>query len=915
LTLLVKLPKLHRSHCMKYEYKGLTNKEVEESRKKFGSNDLDPYEIKSFWSKLVGNFQDPIIIILTAALLIIFVLSLFDLSEWYEALAIAIAVALATLVSTFSEYKNESSFQKLQEEASRIENTVFRNGQLRKIPVSDIVTGDYVLLQAGDKVPADGKVVKGELKVNQASLTGESESIYKIRIPYDYVPKSKDLADPHLVFRGSVVDDGEAVMRVDTVGNNTFYGGLAKELAESESRLSPLQVKLKGLAQLISRFGYIAAILIAIAFIFNKVVVAHGFDGPQIMAYLSDWEKLIPDLLDALVLSIIIVVAAVPEGLPMMIAIVLSLNMRKLLVEKVLVRKLLGIETAGSLNILFSDKTGTITKGQLEPKLFIAGDGTIFQNFHSIPNELRELVSLSVIENSSSYISPEGEVIGGNVSERALIAFVTKDEIAKTSELGVEGEKKILFNSERKFSATQINIDYLIKGIERNKVTLIKGAPEVLLPQCTQEYKQDGTKTSLSNADSLYEEMDKLAEAGIRLIALAVSEELINDDHSIPNSASLVGIIGIGDEIREESHRAIKEVQNAGIQVVMITGDKKGTAEAIASEVGLLNAKEDVVMVSNELNEHSDEDIKRVLPNLKIIARALPSDKSRLVRISKTLGKVVGMTGDGVNDSAALKQADVGVAMGSGSEVSKEAGDIVILDDNFHSISNAIRYGRTIFKSIRKFIVFQLTVNVAAVCTAFLGPLIGVDFPLTIIQILWINIIMDTLAAIAFGGEPALNRYMNEPPVNREENILTKYMSSAILTSGLFITFFSIFFLTFPPFKEIFIRNGVPDADVHLTAFFNLFIFMIIFNAFNVRTEKLNLFEHIGENTSFILVMTGILALQVLFTYIGGNILRTTPLNINEWILIVLMSLLIIPVDMIRKVIMKATMSEKDRHV
>jgi calcium-translocating P-type ATPase len=891
---------------MKYEFKGLSTQEVLDSRKKFGSNELSPYEIKSFWSKLVGNFQDPIIIILTAALVIIFVLSIFELTEWYEALAIAIAVALATLVSTFSEYKNESSFQKLQEEASRIENTAFRGGQLRKIPVGEIVTGDYVLLQAGDKVPADGKVVKGELRVNQASLTGESDSVYKTKMPFDYLPKAKDLADPHLIFRGSVVDDGEGVVRVDTVGNNTFYGHLAKELAEAEGRLSPLQVKLKGLAQLIIRFAYIAAIFIAIAFTFNKIVVANGFEGDKIMAYLSQWEILIPDLLDALVLSIIIVVAAVPEGLPMMIAIVLSLNMRKLLVEKVLVRKLLGIETAGSLNILFSDKTGTITKGQLEPKLFINSAGTIFPDFNSIPLELKELLGLSVIENSSSYISPEGDVIGGNGSERALIAFVSKNEIEKTMKLGAEGEKKILFNSERKFSATQVKIDYQIKGLDSTRITLIKGAPEVLIPECTHQFEDDGTKVPLTSTDALYKEMDELAEAGIRLIALAVTNELIKDDHSIPNSACLVGIVGIGDEVRAESFRAIKEVQNAGIQVVMITGDKKGTASSVATEVGLLTRSDDVVMVSSELSEHSDEDIKRVLGNLKIIARALPSDKSRLVRISKSLGKVVGMTGDGVNDSAALKHADVGVAMGSGSEVSKEAGDIVILDDNFHSISNAIRYGRTIFKSIRKFIVFQLTVNVAAVCTAFLGPLIGVDFPLTIIQILWINIIMDTLAAIAFGGEPALLRYMEEPPVNRDENILTKNMVSAILTSGLFITFFSIFFLTFPPFKDLFVRNGIPAPEVHLTAFFNLFIFMIIFNGFSVRTEKYNLFEHISQNTSFVWVMAMILGLQVIFTYIGGNILRTTALTVNEWIIIASMALVIIPVDMIRKYIVNS---------
>jgi calcium-translocating P-type ATPase len=395
--------------------------------------------------------------------------------------------------------------------------------------------------------------------------------------------------------------------------------------------------------------------------------------------------------------------------------------------------------------------------------------------------------------------------------------------------------------------------------------------------------------------------MDDYADAGMRLIALAISEEPINEDQAIPIHGTFVGVVGISDEIREESKSSIKEVQDAGIQVVMITGDRRGTAKSIAKEVGLLQNEKEVVLISSELNDKTDEDIKKVLPDLRVIARALPTDKSRLVRIFKSAGKVVGMTGDGVNDSAALKQADVGVAMGSGSEVSKEAGDIVILDDNFHSISNAIRYGRTIFKSIRKFIMFQLTVNVAAVSTVFLGPLFGIDFPLTIIQLLWINIIMDTLAAISFGGEPALMRYMREEPVDREENILTKKMVSTILVSGIFITIFSLFFLTYEPISAMFVRDGIPNVRVHQSAFFNVFIFMILFNGLNVRSENYNLFEHIKENKTFIYIMILTFSLQVIFTYVGGTILRTTALTMTEWGIVISMSLLIIPVGLMGK--------------
>lgn len=888
---------------MRYNFTGLTSEEVNESRKNFGSNELDAIIVESFWDKLINNFKDPIIIILSFALVIMFVLYLLGLTEWYEALAIAAAVALATLVATFSEYKNENSFQKLQAEASRITNTIFRNGKLAEIQVDEIVTGDYVLLQAGDKIPADGKLVQGTLKVNQSSLTGESYSLTKNVAPDDYQEEKRDLASPYGLFRGSVVEAGEAVMLVEVIGRKTFFGILAKELSESDTRLSPLQVKLANLAKLISKLGYMAAVCVAIAFIFNKAIVRNGFEGDAILEYFTNVNPLVPDLLDAMVLSIIVVVAAIPEGLPLMVAIVLSLNMRKLLYEKVLVRKLLGIETAGSLNVLFSDKTGTITKGQLESKLFIDSEGQTFDSYESIPNLLRGLLSVSILENSSSYFSSDGEIIGGNVSERALMSFVNNKDILEASKYDVQQEKKIIFNSERKFSAAQVKNVYDIVGIDIDSITLIKGAPEVILKQCNTYYNEDGSKSELTDTTELVTKMDAYADAGIRLIALAISEDPIKEDESLSNHATLVGVVGISDEVREESRISIQEVQDAGIQVVMITGDRLGTAESIAREVGLLQNEDELILVSSELNQKTDEEIKKLIPDLRVIARALPSDKSRLVRIFKSAGKVVGMTGDGVNDSAALKQSDVGIAMGSGSEVSKEAGDIIILDDNFHSISSAIRYGRTIFKSIRKFIVFQLTVNVAAVSTVFLGPLVGIDFPLTIIQLLWINMIMDTLAAIAFGGEPALPRYMHEQPINREDNILSKNMVSSILTGGIFITLFSIFFLTYEPISTMFVRDGVPNLRVHQSAFFNVFIFMILFNALNVRSENYNLFEHIKENKTFIVVIALIFFLQVIFTYIGGTILRTTALTLTEWAIVYSMALLIIPVDLIRKFI------------
>ncbi|MCK5466856.1 MAG: cation-transporting P-type ATPase, partial [Cyclobacteriaceae bacterium] len=393
---------------------------------------------------------------------------------------------------------------------------------------------------------------------------------------------------------------------------------------------------------------------------------------------------------------------------------------------------------------------------------------------------------------------------------------------------------------------------------------------------------------------------------GVRLIAISYTDNPITEDKCLPENLNLIGIIGIYDAIREESYTAVKNAIDAGIQVVMITGDRKGTAMAIAKEVGLMESDEDLILTSDELNAYADDELKILLPQLKIVARALPTDKNRLVRIAKNEGRVVGMTGDGVNDSAALKHADIGFAMGSGSEVAKEAGEIVILDDNISSITNAVRYGRTIFKSIRKFIIYQFTVNLAAILTVFLGPFFGIEFPLTVIQILWINIIMDTLAAIALGGEPALEYIMKEQPVKREENIVTKYMASAFLTGGLYITAVSIIFLTFPPIKELFVRNGVPNNEVFLSAFFNVFIFLIIFNSFNARTERLNLFENITLNPLFIQVIGFIILVQVIFTYVGGSILRTVSLESIEWLYVIAIALSIIPIDIIRKLLFRA---------
>jgi len=884
---------------MNYNYHGLSATEVQEARNAFGSNALTEAKVEGFWKKLLQNFKDPIILILCFALFLILGLSFLGYTEWYEAVAIGAAVLLAVLVATFSEYKNESSFQKLQAEASQIQCKVFREGHVQELVIHEIVKGDFMLLQAGDTVPADGKIVEGRLRVGQASLTGEAEALSKSKAPEDYQPENAEFTDAYSLFRGAVVEEGEAVMQVEKVGEHTVYGKLNRELAVSDERLSPLQLKLKDLAKLISRFGYIGAGLIALSFGLKKIVLQNDFDPEKISAYLSQTEVLLPDLLHAIVLAIIIIVAAVPEGLPMMIAIVLSLNMRKMLREKVLVRKLLGIETAGSLDLLFTDKTGTLTRGKLEAQFLICGDEIEVKSIEESSTAFQEILQYTILANSFAAISAEGEVVGGNSSERAVVQFLP--QALRTLAQKPKVLHTIAFDSARKFSATCIEAPATSFTEKGETLSLVKGATEIVLANCTHFVDSVGVAQPFTQKESLLQKADALADRGVRLLALAYTPEKLGE--TLPENMVLVGLLAIRDETRPEAVSAVREAKNAGIQVVMITGDRKGTAQAIAQEVGLY-AEGDVVLTSKELHALSDEEVAELLPRLRVVARALPTDKSRLVRIAQGEGRVVGMTGDGVNDAAALKQADVGFAMGSGSEVAKEAGDIVILDDNFSSIANAVRYGRTIFKSIRKFIVFQLTVNLAAVGTAFLGPFFGVDFPLTILQILWINIIMDTLAAIALGGEPALHRFMQEKPVQRTAHILSSYMRVSVLTGGLYITALAMFFLTLPFFKTWFLEDGQLSETHFLSGFFNLFIFLIFFNAFNARTERLNLLDNLQGNKGFLRIMALIAVLQVAFTFFGGEVLRTVPLAPHEWAFVLALAFTIIPLDLLKKKIL-----------
>lgn len=878
------------------EHHGLSSAQVEQSRTKYGSNQLTRTKKNSFFKQYLANFGDPIIKILLVALAVN-LLFMFDHFDWFETAGVAVAIFLATFVSTLSEHGSESAFEKLQQEASSIQCRVKRANGVRKLPLGEVVVGDLVLLGAGERVPADGILVSGEVSVDQSSLNGESKEAHKAPSGNDHsAAKGHDFMQKNRLFRGSVVCSGEGMLLVQQVGVKTFYGSMAMEVQE-DTRESPLKFKLRSLAKTISRFGYVAAAFVALAFLFNCIVLDNGFDPARISAYCQNLPVLISQIIQAVTLAITVVVVAVPEGLPMMITVVLSSNMKRMLKDHVLVRKLVGIETSGSLNILFTDKTGTLTKGKLQVKTFVSGQNQVYTSARSLrkQKELWELVEMSCFFNTSSTVGQEGRrraAIGGNATDRALLEYVIP-HLSTTRT--VTREEFIPFNSRDKFSACRVS--------GKQNLWLVKGAFEKILPQCTSCYDAKGQRQPFRMSPDLQRTVREMSGSAVRILALAVSDTPIRAGQSFPN-LTLLGLIGIRDELKSEAGASIRQITGAGIQVVMMTGDSRETATAIALEAGLLRpGQTDAVLDSHELNKMTDEQIRRLLPRLRVVARAVPADKSRLVRAAQELGLVAGMTGDGVNDAPALKKADVGFAMGSGTEVAKEASDIVILDDNLSSIAKAILYGRTIFKSIRKFIIFQLTVNLCAVCVSVIGPFIGIDTPVTVIQMLWINIIMDTLAGLAFAGEAPLPEYLHEPPKRRDEHIINRYMVSQILFTGLYTVLLCLAFLKAPFFRETFHYDSQPIF--FLTAFFGLFIFAGIFNSFNARTPRLHLLSHITQNKAFLFIMAMAAGVQLLLIYYGGTLFRTVPLTLQglKWVL--LLSSTVIPIDLIRKLILR----------
>ncbi|MBQ8416015.1 MAG: cation-transporting P-type ATPase, partial [Clostridia bacterium] len=701
-------------------------------------------------------------------------------------------------------------------------------------------------------------------------------------------------ASPSSLFRGCTVTSGSGEMVVTAVGDATFLGEISREI-QTEQRESPLKLRLSKLAKQISILGYVAAVLVALVYLFNTFVLDSGMQPAVIYLKLSNVPYLFTHLFRAFTLGLTVVVVAVPEGLPMMIAVVLSSNIRKMVKDQVLVRKPVGIESAGSMDLLFTDKTGTLTEGKMKLSSILLPDqkNVSPKQFYKDSSMAARLLPLCFRYCNEATLgtgtSGEKQALGGNATGRAVLESI----LSLPEPTGVRVLSHLPFDSSRKYAAVTLG--------GKLSMTLVLGAPERILPHVKEELRADDSMGRFSRKET-EERIKKETQRGVRVLCVAISCEGSRAETfagGIRGSLCYVCSLALVDPLRREAAPSVAKLQDAGVQVVMITGDSKETAEAIAQGCGILNSKNDLVLTGEEISRLSDKRLGELLPRLAVVARALPTDKSRLVRVAEELGRVTGMTGDGINDAPALRRADIGFSMGSGTQVAKDAGDIIILDNNLSSIVRAVLYGRTIFKSIRKFITLQLTMNFCAVGVTMICPFLGIDSPVTVVQMLWINIIMDTLGGLAFAGEPPLADYMREPPKRRDEPILNGYMINQILFLGSFTVALCLFFLKSPTVTACF--RSAPNHIYLLTAFFALFIFSSVFNCFNTRTDRLRLFAGINKNKIFLLIMAAILSIQILFVYLGGSVLRTAPLTPKELLVTMLLSLSVFPAEMIRK--------------
>ena len=843
---------------------GLTDKQVQESREKYGWNLLTPPKRPSMWKLYLEKFNDPVIRILLVAAFFSLVISIIE-GEYAETIGIFFAIFLATGIGFYFEYDANKKFDLLNAVGEETPVTVRRNGKIQEIPRKEVVVGDIVILNTGEEIPADGTLLEAiSLQVNESTLTGE----LMVNKTIDEASFDEEATYPsNEVMRGTTVTDGHGIMQVNKVGDATEIGKVATQATEQSSEETPLNIQLSKLAKFIEKVGFTIAILTFLI-----------FTGKDLYQYLSitptvgwtEWMHIARIVLKYFMMAVTLIVVAVPEGLPMSVTLSLALNMRRMLKTNNLVRKMHACETMGAITVICTDKTGTLTQNLMQV------------HEAQVDEAKMDLISEGISANSTAFLEEveEGKKPSGvgNPTEVALLLWLNgqgKDYASLRESAMVINQ--LTFSTERKYMATLVQ-----SPIQGKKVLYIKGAPEIIMGKCA------GLSTETSAR--LNENLLAFQNKAMRTLGIAykfIDEGASKDCAELVNEGGLtfLGIFAISDPIRHDVPEAVGKCQSAGIGVKIVTGDTPGTATEIARQIGLWKPEDtDRNRITGvEFAALSDEEaLERVL-DIKVMSRARPMDKQRLVQLLQQKGAVVSVTGDGTNDAPALNHAQVGLSMGTGTSVAKEASDITLLDDSFHSIATAVMWGRSLYKNIQRFIVFQLTINVVALASVLLGAFLGTELPLTVTQMLWVNLIMDTFAAMALASIPPSADVMKEKPRKTSDFIITKPMRYNILGVA---TCFLIILMSL-----IVYIKGLPLAEVPtaLTAFFTIFVMLQFWNLFNASVFGTNhsVFKDARHAVGMLSVATIILIGQIIIVEFGGKVFRTVPLTLGEWIFII----------------------------
>lgn len=865
---------------------GLSNEQVEESRKLHGSNKLPEPELKKWYHFAKEALTEPITMILIIIALFQLVLGAMGVMSLSEPVMIIVVLAIVTEIAVKTGLGIQKSAAELRAKTAVRYCDVVRDGSVQTINKDDLVVGDLVLLRTGQEIFADGFIVEGEISVNNAAINGETKECRKIpSANYKHVKTTSTAAytDQCSLFAGTVIMSGEGKMIVTDVGVNTVNGDTLVKMQTLEPPKTALDIALDHLCDFISKWGTIAAVLafviMTITGILNAGSLSQYFSGN----ILENIQKVAQNTSNALT----IIVAAVPEGLPLIVKLVTKQNVSTMEKFNILAKNTGKIPELAYVNLICTDKTGTLTTGEMTSTVMINGN---CQDIFNKVSSLNELIDLNICMNNSAVFDSNGNITGGNSIDRAVLDMLSPEDAQKIQNKAIM-KKRVPFSSENKFSSVTLN-----NGA--NDFTVYKGAPEKLIEKCKFYLDNDGIATELTEEKrkALKSHIKGLTEKAMRCIALTISDKT---DDDLPDEMNLLGVIGVVDPVRNEVPEAVKIAHKAGIQVIEITGDCMETAKAVAMEAGIYKPG-DLAVTNDEFEAMSDVKVKEIIPQLRVISRCSPNTKLRLVTLAQEIGMSVAMTGDGVNDAPALKKADVGFGMQDGSDVAKEAADIVLTDNNFASVVKAVELGRTFMHNIMMFLEFQLPINISLLILSMVFPIIsGGSALLAAVQILIVNIIMDSLNSLSFGGEPPKEEYMNEEPIMKGSGLFIRGAKGRIaLSSIVFIALFGV--ITFGP-----VGNMFATKLSAMTARFALLCLMAVFNGFTIRTDSMNLFKGIKNNKLFVYIALGIFAMAVVLCNFVGNLVQTTPMDAKQWIVVLVTAFMVVPVDWIRKAICK----------